>query len=309
MEPVRPVGVVWDQLARVADVGELQQAAEELGWELEYTQLERGDFDGQYRVADLRNVVVELEHWGRAVQIRGVFPANTVCVHLAQSIREPASFHGARLGWNDLLLAPGGTEANLITRAHYRSITMQVDRDRFFAAQRALLGTDGLEEQLVLRLSPEEADRLRTIAALTFDSTLGRIAELEGELVEAVVRQLEPGRTRDIVRPTEHVAVLARDYIHAHLNGRIRMQDLCTATGTPERTLRRAFMSAFGVSETVYVRSHRLRRARVLLQGAARSVTEAALASGFEHLGRFSHHYRTMFGELPRDTRARRSTA
>ena len=39
-----------------------------------------------------------------------------------------------------------------------------------------------------------------------------------------------------------------------------------------------------------------------LLDGACANVTEAALAVGFGHLGRFSEYYKERFGELPRQT-------
>ena len=51
------------------------------------------------------------------------------------------------------------------------------------------------------------------------------------------------------------------------------------------------------------LRALRLDAARQrLLDGACANVTEAALAVGFGHLGRFSEYYKERFGELPRQT-------
>ena len=51
------------------------------------------------------------------------------------------------------------------------------------------------------------------------------------------------------------------------------------------------------------LRALRLDAARQrLLDGACANVTEAALAVGFGHLGRFSKYYKERFGELPRQT-------
>jgi AraC-like DNA-binding protein len=57
-----------------------------------------------------------------------------------------------------------------------------------------------------------------------------------------------------------------------------------------------------------FVRSQRMDRVREELKQGESSVTAAALAWGFNHLGRFPSAYAARFGELPSETvqRARR---
>jgi AraC family ethanolamine operon transcriptional activator len=79
---------------------------------------------------------------------------------------------------------------------------------------------------------------------------------------------------------------------------------LCTQTGVGRRTLQNAFQRVLDMSPLAYIKAVRLKQAREALKNA-RSVTEAATASGFWHFGHFSHDYQALFGERPSATRRR----
>ena len=105
-------------------------------------------------------------------------------------------------------------------------------------------------------------------------------------------------------RPAEprHVR-LAVQYLDAHVAEPVRMVDLVAAVGTGVRSLQLGFVKHRGCSPMEYLRERRLLLARNrLLASAGASVTEIALACGFEHLGRFSARYRVRFGERPAET-------
>ena len=101
------------------------------------------------------------------------------------------------------------------------------------------------------------------------------------------------------------VATRTKAFIDGHFRERLRMEDLCRATGVGVRTVQRSFRQRFGVTVTSYLKDVRLAAAyRDLL--AARpsqdSVTTIALQNGWNHLGRFSVEFRQRFGQLPRET-------
>ena len=80
--------------------------------------------------------------------------------------------------------------------------------------------------------------------------------------------------------------------------------ELCLASGASARTVRRAFISVFGVPPMVYFRDRALSRAHRMLSSAdaeRETVTAVALRLGFTHLGRFSY-YRRLHGENPSAT-------
>ena len=108
------------------------------------------------------------------------------------------------------------------------------------------------------------------------------------------------------------VAERARAFIDGHFRERVRMADLCRATGAGVRTLQRCFRQCFGLTVTSYLKAVRLDTAyRELI--AARSprdtVTAIATHNGFSHLGRFSSEFRERFGQLPSEVLTSEPTA
>jgi len=97
---------------------------------------------------------------------------------------------------------------------------------------------------------------------------------------------------------------LVRDRIAERLSGPIPLTELAAETGLGVRTIQRGFVEYFGVTPSEYIRNARLRRvhAELLASPATTLVAEVASRWGFGHLGRFSAHYRRMFGIFPSET-------
>lgn len=85
----------------------------------------------------------------------------------------------------------------------------------------------------------------------------------------------------------------------------LTMEDLCAETKASERVLRSAFQEMTGHSPALFLRNHRLHKARRMLLDDASSVKEAAYSCGFTEMGRFSGYYKKLFGENPSETLAR----
>jgi AraC-like DNA-binding protein len=105
------------------------------------------------------------------------------------------------------------------------------------------------------------------------------------------------------------IVARARAWIEAHLDGPITIDDLVAAAITSRRTLHRAFVEVLGETPQTYVLKLRLNRIRQDLASpseAARTVTTVSHRWGIPELGRLASRYREQFGELPRETLARR---
>jgi transcriptional regulator GlxA family with amidase domain len=95
----------------------------------------------------------------------------------------------------------------------------------------------------------------------------------------------------------------AEEFIEANWSRPINMQQLTAATGINARSLFRAFQRSGRGSPMAFLRTVRLRHARSMLETAkVTTVTDVALACGFEELGRFGKLYQAKFGELPSET-------
>lgn len=108
---------------------------------------------------------------------------------------------------------------------------------------------------------------------------------------------LRDSRERGVV----HRAV---EVMRSRISEPLSVARIATACGTSNRTLHRALRREHGLSPMALLRRERLAMARVTLchPTEATTVTQVALRSGFEHLGRFSRYYARQFGELPSDT-------
>ena len=117
----------------------------------------------------------------------------------------------------------------------------------------------------------------------------------------ALARRQRRLATRDIKR--------ALDYMHAHLDGSLSIEDIVATAGVAGRTLFKHFQDIYGVSPMRYVRNLRFERAHNALLNAAdgSSITDIASRFGFGHLGRFAVEYRLRFGETPSQTLQKRS--
>ncbi|KJH82342.1 MULTISPECIES: AraC family transcriptional regulator [Pseudomonadaceae] len=145
----------------------------------------------------------------------------------------------------------------------------------------------------------EQCD-LRIVRQTALDTLL---LNLSGHLRWRQERQDDPRLPR--------VAIRAREYLHAHFDQDIGLDELAAVTGVSRFRLSRAFKAAFGLAPHAYLIQLRLARARYLL---ARGQAPAEVASilGFadqSHLGRWFRraygltpaHYRTRCSNLPDD--------
>ena len=97
----------------------------------------------------------------------------------------------------------------------------------------------------------------------------------------------------------------ARDFIEESLSGAVRLEDIARASGVGARSLQLAFRERFQLSPMEYLRARRLSEVHRALRTAAPgslTVSDVATSHGCFHLGRFSHYYRDLFGELPSET-------
>jgi AraC family ethanolamine operon transcriptional activator len=134
-----------------------------------------------------------------------------------------------------------------------------------------------------------------------FQSSLGRI-------VRRLLAAPQEEFPKDRGRPTMDRRGLIRRALELTENSSdlsLPVEELATAAGVSDRTLRTAFVEFFGVPPKSYLQLRRLHRARAALRGAdsgSTSVGAVAAKFGFWDFGRFASRYRRLFGELPSET-------
>ncbi len=101
----------------------------------------------------------------------------------------------------------------------------------------------------------------------------------------------------------------AREFIEAHIDHPISLDELCKASCASKRTPHRAFLEVMDDTPQQFILKQRLNRIRRDLacnDEAERTVTVVSMRWGITELGRLAARYREQFGELPSDTLRRR---
>ena len=96
----------------------------------------------------------------------------------------------------------------------------------------------------------------------------------------------------------------AEEFISAHWDQPLSIEDIVEATGVSARSLFRSFKQNHGCSPFDFIKRKRLEQARaILLQGDSQvGVMSVASKCGFHSLGHFARNYHMVFGELPSQT-------
>ena len=99
----------------------------------------------------------------------------------------------------------------------------------------------------------------------------------------------------------------AEEFIRSHSREALSLETIAAAVGCSVRSLSEGFRQARGTTPMNFLLQVRLEgvRADLVADQGWRSVSDVALAWGFNHLGRFATVYRRHFGESPSDTRRR----
>lgn len=85
----------------------------------------------------------------------------------------------------------------------------------------------------------------------------------------------------------------------------LSLKEICNGVGMKQRTLQKYFHKLYGMGPTEYFRVRRLNGAHTDLLKGTPKVSDTAKYWQFNHLGRFSGSYKTLFGESPKTTRER----
>lgn len=248
---------------------------------------------------------------------RGQFAPGCLCIGFVKGDQMPTWINGSPTGRGDLQIYYEG--ADIFYRAgpggHWVGLT--VTRETLQAEARKRLGHElplaspGAMEHL--HTDPQTFDRLTRLIGVLRPGpnglSLSRRAQAASEwvlgaYVEAIATA-DPS-TKDLVqRRTAHrneVIRRADAAIRCLIGHAYSSRQLCRRLGMSERNLELYFHEALGVTPKAWFQYLSLHRARTMLQHDAPgrgTVTDVALACGFEHFGRFSAAYRKLFGQCP----------
>jgi len=306
-EPVPPF-IVDHEFDDVDELAEVTKA-----WDLDFRQLNRGEFRGSVRQAVIGEIHLVQTSLAGVLHQRGTTPSNIWTFCFPGHRRMEFNWRGHAVGADDLLIHDPGGEFESISGHDFELLAVSVREERLEAAGRRL-GASFPERALrgleITTCRPGIVSDLQNLVttglALLVDGRSFPEA-IEQHACDLLARGLAPGirpnrQTRQSrqQRLVEVAIRLARERAH-EMNS---VKDLCNETGVSERTLRRGFRERFGVSPKQYLQAQRLVGVRRQLRtaGPETTITDIANRWGFWHMGQFAADYRRQFGELPSET-------
>lgn len=98
---------------------------------------------------------------------------------------------------------------------------------------------------------------------------------------------------------TEEIIKSIHEYLVEHLADRITIEDLSKQFLLNPTTLKKGFKDLYGSSLAAHVKQHRMEKAAELLTGTDMSISQIALAVGYESQSRFTTAFKEVYEMLP----------
>ena len=312
------------QITRVSlttfDAEQLNDAVANFG-DYEHVQLTDGPFRGQVTRSHLGDSILDTTLFSQHVLVRGSYPPDRVTLAFIISASEAGYYNGMRFGVNDIIIIAeeAAIEAYRMP-AGTQLVGLQASRSRL---EREGIAIPARSRTVCYsKLCPEALQLGRYLRALVTPPRGPRITSTqcapgdgltaEDDLIAGFRRAIDGSQdnnSRAYRARLQYRANILRQFeevVQHHLSSELRIPDLCASIGISQRTLENLCNHYYGMSPRRYLTTRRLNAVRNhLLHAAAEGECIAAIIArfGFRHPGRFSQIYRSLFGELPSQTR------
>ncbi len=291
------------------------------GWDTRFNMLHGGDCRTSLRQVSAPGFLYTAVDLNTASLQQGAAPhgMRTFALPLAPT---------RRLVWRDyqvetdsLLVFPEGGELFALTEETFSVLALSID-SALLESTLDDASRDGaalLSEGIALAVDPATRQRLVRQAGIYAEFQL---KYAQSKVDDPVVRLMEEDMAQALVDglgrclydqrrlPAAAAARLVRRAIaftRQDFSDVLLISDICDVIGASRRSLEMAFQRCLGVSPKRYLKRERLLRCHLALLSAGQgNISQVAARFGFVHMGQFSHDYRSLFGELPSATLARR---
>ena len=280
---------------------------------LEHFLLEPGRCDAELLHWECGGVSVDVGHYSFPVRALGAFGKDRFCVGYMRNLSTPTWVNGFDVERDTVQFYPAGSELNYRADANGQWIALTIEEETLQAAAMKRLGrhVDLPGESTLSYRLPQDHHRAldravsrlvrqSAVDSLHLESFLGNVADILVHLQEGNVESL----TRRW-RKRRNLLDRADAYLRTSISRPFDLSAMAKAIGTSRRSLQRHFADAYGMTPMQWARCVALHHARSRLGASNRgAVTVEAIARecGFQHMGRFSGHYRDLFGEFPSTT-------
>jgi len=290
------------------------------GWDLEFTRLDRGPFDG-----NLLQVVGEecgLSSWSMSCRHeQRLAPPHGLRSFGILTPRSPAIvLRNRQLDQDGIAVFPSGEESDVQAPPGFEAFELSFTEDLLESVSQRM-GLPILEDMLVQK----DIARCNQTALVELQSWLQGVRQqfsarlchpLSKVFLEQIIAELPrrflktmassyPMAFRPSLRQRDCAINKIKEFLSEFPSVPPTMADLCEVAKVSERTLEYAFQERYEMTPNTYLRFYRLNGVHKSLRAAgpaSTTVTKVATDWGFWHFGHFTSNYRKLFGQLPSDT-------
>jgi AraC family transcriptional regulator, ethanolamine operon transcriptional activator len=314
-----PRQLFWVSVVRTTDVDEFIESVRE--YHLGFMQLDHGPFVAESIQARVGRMLLSAINYERTVVQSGEPPSKMITFAMRTSATL-ALWQGRRFGLHHLLVAKPDIEIDIVSQPGYGAVAASFPQElvRETADRFGRPLATGTTKSLLVELTPEKADLLRSTLGRLFNEAVARpfdertasgAASKQEALLRMLLQSMPHAPLSQAGSHGERARVLkaALAAINDRPDDVLTVGDLCRIARASERTLHHAFTERFGLPPAHYVKAHRLNGARSDFcrdHDPPMKIADVANKWGFWHLGQFAHDYRIWFGELPSDTYTRK---
>jgi len=276
----------------------------------------RGNWVLTYLIAN--NLSLQWGQEGAKSLVEGATRLGGITIFLPTQNPSALTGNGRRFDEFSLMTVRPGDEFCLSATDWRHWASLYIPNEVVASANRDATAAIGLMTGVV-QLPPNRIGRFRSVveqlgvvvqrAAAAFES-VAALKVVERKLVQEIrnvlVMKHEVEHTHGPhVVPRRQIICMAMDFFDQHDGEYLSVEQLATAAGVSERTLRDAFQQQFGIAPVQYLKLrtlHQVRRALKSADPSVKTVTEIATQFGVWQFGRCAHDYRLLFGEFPSET-------
>jgi AraC family ethanolamine operon transcriptional activator len=298
-----------------------QHAHNLTNWQQQYDQVSAGKFYGQLVELQFDGLQVFQEHTSQALRQTCNTWEQSLWLGIPVDENSSSKINGLSIEKNNIMCRPGNYEFELITPHNFDIYGLVVEQKKIQAmaeSQNITIDWHNLYQQGRLTLPTKTITALRFIlnnllSANDMNIKHQRPAKLQHDIIMmSLLESLEnsqPVKNEPLsFFRRQQIVEQVKDYLRAHQDSTVTINDLCTLSNVSRRTLQYSFETILGISPLRYLRLSRLNGVRrELLANQKVSIADIAAQWGFWHLSQFTQDYKQLFNELPSVTLSKES--
>jgi len=278
---------------------------------LEHHVLEAGNFYGELTEIISEKVIVSTHKMNRTLLQIGKGLKNYTNFLLPGNMSQDLTWRKQRLTGKRIGLLKSEMVHFSVTPANFFATPISLHNDFF----NELIIRNGYDEDLykliqqkeTIEIHPEDAYQIQQIVISLCNSKKLDYDLMTIELPEFILKSISiiTAEPQKQISSSRDIALSkSLEYIHRHINHKIKTTDVCSSVEISERSLRYIFKEMIGISPKKYIKSLKLNKARKDIKKSGGTVDISIIANrwGFGHSGQFAADYKKLFGEFPSES-------